>query len=511
MIAMAARAGTVRRIALLCLALFALVFTASYLVTALRDRRNTIATLESVTRGAERDRAKSVGKWERADSGATFVVGDGVRTGDGSKAVLRLFDKSTLALDPKTLVRFLDRRSGSKGAKLDIETGEATLEAADQPLEVGLELGTARIEAHGKVRLVNTGKSTRLEVMIGTARILNEKESLDLSVGDAVDIQAERVEKVAEASTSASAAPSAAPAEPSASIEPLVLEVGGDGGAEGARSRGPDVVDLVAGVGDSFVVHDPRPPTAIGFSNAGCAAGAVLSLNAGRKGSRETVGAARVSAEFSQGSHRYVVSCLEPGGAKGARVGEGTISVIADAGLRKLARTAPLTSVDADGRRYTVLYQTLLPKLSVRWPNAPSAGSYALTVRSSNGTRTLQSKSSSYLFGPGALAEGEHVLSFEGDGKYSKQTSVVIRFDNAAPTASLSSPADQSFGPGASVLVAGSALPGWSVMAGGRELTQDDQNRFSEQVSAPSAERALVIRFSQAGRGVHYYLRRSAR
>jgi hypothetical protein len=423
--------------------------------------------------------------------------------------VLRLFDKSTLALDPKTLVRFLDRRSGPKRARLDIETGEATLEAADQPLEVGLELGTARIEAHGKVRLVNTGKSTRLEVMIGTARILNEKESLDLSVGDAVDIQPERgIEKIAAASASASAAPSAAPAEPSASIEPLVLGVGGDGGA---RSRGPEVVDLVAGAGDSFVVHDPRPPTAIGFSHSGCAAGAVLTLNAGRKGFRETVGAARVSAEFSQGSHRYAVSCLEPGGAKGARVGEGTISVIADAGLRRLARTAPLTSVDTDGRRYTVLYQTLLPKLSVRWPNAPSAGSYALTVRSSKGTRTHQSKTASYLFGAGALPEGEHVLSFEGDGKRSKQTSVVIRFDNAAPTASLSSPADRSFGPGASVLVAGSALPGWSVMAGGRELTQDDQNRFSQQVSAPSAERALVIRFSQAGRGVHYYLRRSAR
>jgi hypothetical protein len=509
---MAVRVGKAWRIALFCLGLFALVFTASYVFTAFRDRKSTIATLESVTRSAERDHAKSVGKWQRADSGATFVVGDGVRTGDGSKAVLRLFDKSTLVLDPKTLVRFLDRRSGPKGAKLDIETGEATLEAADQPLEVGLDLGTARIEAYGKVRLVNTGKSTRLEVMIGTARILTEKESLELSVGDAVDIQPGRgIEKVAEASTSASAAPSAAPAEPSASIEPLVLEVGGDGGADGARSRGPDVVDFMAGAGDSFVVHDPRPPTAIGFSNTGCAAGAVLSLSAGRKGSRETVGAARVSAEFSQGSHRYVVSCLEPGGAKGARVGEGTISVIADAGLRKLARTAPLTSVDTDGRRYTVLYQTLLPKLSVRWPNAPPAGSYALTVRSSNGTRTLQSKTSSYLFGPGALAEGEHALSFEGDGKRSKPTSVVIRFDNAAPTASLSSPADQSFGRGASVLVAGSALPGWSVMAGGRELTQDDQNRFSEQVSAPSAERALVIRFSQPGRGVHYYLRRSAR
>ena len=115
------------------------------------------------------------------------------------------------------------------------------------------------------------------------------------------------------------------------------------------------------------------------------------------------------------------------------------------------------------------------------------------------------------LFAPGALPEGEHVFTFEADGKRSKPTSVVIRFDNAAPTASLSSPADGSFAPGSSVLVAGSALPGWTVSAGGRELEQDAQNRFSEQVVTSSGERALVIRFSQPGRGVHYYLRRSAR
>ncbi|HVR21407.1 MAG TPA: FecR domain-containing protein [Polyangiaceae bacterium] len=483
--------------------------------SACRKGSDTIATLGRVTGAAERDRRASVGSWEKAEEGATFVVGDGVRTAEASKAVIQLFDKSTLSLDPKTLVRFLDRPSGPKGAKLDVEMGEATLEAADEAVDVGLELGSARIEAHGKVRLVSKGASTRLEVVIGTVRFLSEKESFELRVGDAVDIQPDKgVDKVAAASASASAssassappAPSAAPAASGAldADVPLAIE------ASGSRSSGPGVVDVLAGAGDSFVVHDPMPPTAIGFSASGCPAGALLTLNPGGK-SRETVGKARVSAEFPSGSHRYVVSCLEANGAKGAKVAEGTISVVADGGLRKLARTAPLTSVDTDGRRYTVLYQTLLPKLSVRWPNAPPAASYVLSVQSSRGTRTFSSKAASYAFGSGVLAEGEHVLVFEGAGKRSKPTSIAIRFDNAAPTASLSSPADGSFAPGASVLVTGSALPGWSVAAGGRELAQDDQNRFSGEVAAPSAERALVIRFSQSGRGVHYYLRRSAR
>jgi hypothetical protein len=482
------------------------------LVPSCKCSGDAIATLESVNGTAERDWRASVNQWERAETGARFDVGDGVRTGASSRALLRLFDKSTLNLEPKTLVRFLDRPSGPKGAKLDVEMGEATLEAGGEAVDVGLDVGSARIEPHAKVRLISRGASTRLEVMIGKARILSEKESIDLSVGDAVDIEVGRG-IVREPAASASAPPPPAPdagpdggdAPADDAQEPLVIE-----GAAG-RSRGPERVDFMAAPGDSFVVHDPKPPTAIGFTQSGCPGGAILTLGAGRKGARETVGSTRVSAEFGSGSHRYAISCLEANGAKGAELAQGSISVVADAGLRRLARTAPLTNVDTDGRRYTVLYQTLLPKIAVRWPNAPAAGGYVLSVQSPQGTRTVSTKSASHLFAAGALAEGEHVFAFEGDGKRSKSTSVAIRFDNAAPTASLSSPADGSFGPGASVLVAGSALPGWSVSAGGRELTQDAQNRFSEQVSTPSGERALVIRFSQPGRGVHYYLRRSAR
>ncbi len=502
------------RLVVLRLALLACMALVLLLVPACKCSGDAIATLERVNGGAERDRRASVNQWEKAEPGARFDVGDGVRTDASSSALLRLFDKSILNLEPKTVVRFLDRPSGPKGAKLDVEMGEATLEAGGEAVDIGLELGSARIEPHAKVRLVSRGASTRLEVMIGKARILSDKESIDRRVGDAVDIQVGRG-IVREPAPSASAPPKAAPPAPAASSD------GGAAPVEAAdetlaldgrgRSRGPEHVDFMAAAGDSVVVHDPKPPTVIGFTQSGCPSGAILTLGAGRKVARETVGAARVSAEFGTGSHRYSISCLEANGAKGPELAQGTISVVADAGLRRLARTAPLTNVDTDGRRYTVLYQTLLPKIAVRWPNAPQAGKYVLTVRSPQGTRTVSTKSASHVFAAGALAEGEHVVAFEADGKRSKPTNVAIRFDNAAPTASLSSPADGSFGAGASVLVAGSALPGWSVSAGGRELTQDAQNRFSEQVSAPTGERALVIRFSQQGRGVHYHLRRSAR
>jgi hypothetical protein len=269
-------------------------------------------------------------------------------------------------------------------------------------------------------------------------------------------------------------------------------------------------VDFVAGAGDSFVVHDPKPPTSIAFVHPGCDGELVLTLDPGKR-PRETGGRGRVSAEVSPGSHRYAVACLKADETKGTRVADGSVAVFADAGSRRLARTAPASAVETDGRRYTVLYQTLLPIISVRWPNAPTASAYTLRLSSSSGARTITTSKPSHSFAAGALTEGDHTLLFEAGGVRSKQTSVAIRFDNAAPTASIASPADRSFAPGANVVVAGSALPGWTVSAVGKDLTQDPQNRFSGAVSAPVAERALVIRFSHPSRGTHYYLRRSAR
>lgn len=485
------------------------------LAGACRRQSAPLATLERANGSTERDRRDAVGRWEKAARGATFTVGDGARTGADSRALLRLFDRSALELSPKTLVRFLDRASAPKGAVLDVEMGEATLEAGDHALELGLEIGVARLDAGSKVRLLRTSEGTRLEVMIGAAYIHDDKRTFELRVGDAVDwVRGGKPVLVPRASESASPEkpPSPLPSSSAVPSETALDDASSSNlDATGGRAPGPVVVDLLASAGDSFVVHDPRPPTAVAFSVPACPSGAVLTIESGKKGARETIGSGRVSAEFSQGTHRYSVACLDAGKSLGASVARGTLSVIADGGLRKLAKTAASSSVDTDGRRYTVLYQSLLPKLSVRWPNAPAAASYTLSVRSKQGTRVLSSTNASYTFDSGALAEGEHALSFEADGRRSRETSVVIRFDNAAPTATLSSPTDASFAPGSSVLVSGSALPGWSVAVAGRELAQDEQNRFSEHVSAPASERALAIRFSQAGRGVHYYLRRSAR
>jgi hypothetical protein len=492
-------------------ALILRLLTLGALLAVLTGCRNgdAIATLDRAHGAVARDFEKSVGTWETASPGSEFRIGDGVRSGASSSAVLRLFDQSKLDLHASTVLRFGRRRGEGKGVKLDLEMGEATLEVAAATLELEMGVGNARVEAGSKVRLTHTGDATRLEVLIGSARILTANEALELRVGDAVDIVKSGVEEVpasAERAPLTARSASESPiATPSAAMDAQALP------APGARPTGPVIVDFVASAGDSLIVHDPTPPTIVGFAHAGCEGELVLTLDPGKR-QRETGGRGRVSAVILPGRHRYSLSCLKPGGeSRGAPVADGSISVVADAGSRRLARTAPASAIDTDGRRYTVLYQSLLPTISVRWPNAPAASAYTLRVGSISGQHTFTSSKSSHSFPAGALQEGEHTLLFEAGSARSKQTTVAIRFDNAAPTASIASPADRSFPPGAAVTVSGSALPGWTVSSGGRELTQDAQNRFLSEVTAPVADRALVIRFFHPSRGNHYYLRRSAR
>jgi hypothetical protein len=165
--------------------------------------------------------------------------------------------------------------------------------------------------------------------------------------------------------------------------------------------------------------------------------------------------------------------------------------------------------VNTDGREYTVLYQNLLPQVTVRWPNAPQGGSYTLVVTSSGKTHRVTSASANHSFASGRLGEGSHSFQWmTSSGRKSRPSRATIRFDNAAPKASIVSPANGGFGPGASVAVSGIALPGWQVRAQGETLAMDGQQRFSGTVQ--SGPRGIILQFSHPDRGVHYYLRRAS-
>jgi hypothetical protein len=491
--------------------LFALcaVLLLSALAVGCQRSKGILAELETRNGNVTRDYSAKVGTWESAPVSSTFKVGDGVRTGKQSRALLRLSDHSAVKLDDETLIRFLAKPPGSNAQGLDVQSGQAELEVGAEALLLDTGLGIAHVQPGTRLRLTKTASSTRLSVLIGSAELdgnaapVRAGESLEIGIGRAV------IDPAASAAPTprppGAAAPSAAASETQAELVAQADASVGDGKApaERVRSRGPEAIDIAASAGESLLIHDPRPPTAIGFSTAKCAGSAVIEVGARKV---ETVGEGSVHASFPAGVNHYRVLCS----TDDKPIAQGTVSVLHDAGNRRLPTSPPATRVDTDGRRYTVLYQNLLPQMSVRWPGAPQSGPFALSVRSGAGVQRFTSAAPSYSFAPGALHEGSHELWFEAPGARSQTTVVVVQFDNAAPTASITAPADGSFAPGASVAISGTALPGWSVSVSGQELAQDAQHRFSGQAQTTAGLRALAIRFESPQRGTQYYLRRGA-
>jgi hypothetical protein len=110
------------------------------------------------------------------------------------------------------------------------------------------------------------------------------------------------------------------------------------------------------------------------------------------------------------------------------------------------------------------------------------------------------------------VGEGTHVLWFETEdsAKRSADTTLLLRFDNAAPTANVREPADGSFRPGDVVKVSGVVVEGWSVNVYGQAVPLDEQKRFSTTATVPPTDNALVLRMSHAKRGTVYYVRHAA-
>lgn len=645
-----------RRVIAIVSALVLAVLAVLVVRRLLRPKSDVVAVLTATVGAVDRDFDQHVGAWRHAAVKDEFAIGDGVRTGKASRAALTLSDKSELALEKDTVVRFLSRPS-SHAKRFELEMGDAVLQAGDEAVAFGTEIGVAVLAPGSKISLRKHDQETRYEVSVGMARFEDKDgKTTDVAAGHGLDIGigaatlepyelGQAAPPTPPAPPPSGATPGPPPAEEptsatgdvgthvtgggasvrapgetrfsalsagdrtvaagstlrlaagtSADIErggkratlrgagefviaeagkafivtsgggvsltgagtevevavpggSIVAKLGargdvvvrrdaarvsvsagtvevkseagtellaageeltiGEKGATEVIGRGPGYVDFVAGAGDSFAVHDPKPPTAIGIATASaCPEGAVVELAGGRGRSR---GTGTVSVLFPSGSNRYSVHCVTSAGIAKESAASGSIAVLHDGGTARIPRTAPSTQVDTDGRNYTVLYQNLLPKISVRWPSAPKSGPYVLHVASPGGkAEALPCGGPSHSFATGALREGIHRLSFEGGGARSKETQVDIRFDNAAPTATLTSPANGSFAPGSGVTVSGLALEGWKISVGGKDLPLDEQLRFSGEAQAPGGQRALAVEFVHPHRGVHYYLRRSA-
>jgi hypothetical protein len=143
-----------------------------------------------------------------------------------------------------------------------------------------------------------------------------------------------------------------------------------------------------------------------------------------------------------------------------------------------------------------------------RWADAPTGKSYVIHLDKDR----IKAEAPKKELKTGTVAEGTHTLWFETEdgSKKSAETTLVIKFDNAAPAASVREPADGSFSPGDTVKVSGVVVEGWSVQVNGQPVALDEQKRFSTTTTVPPGETAIVLKLSHPKRGTVHYVRHAA-
>jgi hypothetical protein len=265
----------------------------------------------------------------------------------------------------------------------------------------------------------------------------------------------------------------------------------------------PALAQLSVAAGESFVVHTPEPPLALAIEfGKQCPAEGVVELSPSRS---RAIGRGNAKLWVS-GKARYNVRCVAASGEPGPIIARGNLQVLRDAGTRTLPASAPTSSVDADGRSYTIYYQNQAPAVLARWPNPPEAASYRLELDGA----PMSVPAPEHLFESGTLRDGVHHLTFTALQRRSRTANLELRFDPTAATASLSAPDDGAFHPGDEVTIEGVALAAWKISVQGGTIERVG-DRFHGQVITSSEHPDIALKFSHPRLGTHYYLRRAAR
>ena len=451
--------------------------------------------------------AEHLGIWRLAKPGMPLFSGDAVRTAANAWVSLRFNGGRDVRLSERSLIRLgLDAASS---VHVTVELGQADIEG-DGPLAVGTARGLARLDPGTRMTVKVAGGRSRYEVNFGRAVMGEGDTALVLGSGDgvALEIGSALVERYRIEVGSAEVEP-AAPAAPTVDAGAPRAETTAGAAPAGASRKpaAPTSFDVSLPAGESAIIHGRQTPLVIRLQlQPPCPAGGNVTLNeSGKSGRQRAEGRDQALFTVGSGSWSYRYQCERQ------ELHRGTLTVRRDAGTQRLPRVAPTNVIEADGRRYTVLYQNRLPSLTFSWPDAPPAPGYTLHVESKGRTRRYPVAGPRLRLASGGLGEGTYQWWFEAsEGKSSRRTTVTVRFDNAAVTAQVEAPRDGvRITPGDEIEVAGVAIEGSSVAVGASPLEVDEQGRFRGKVTPPAPnERSIAIRLAHPKSGVHYYVRR---
>ncbi len=428
----------------------------------------------AATVGGKGNKILTKSGWKKLDKGeAQLAVGSRVRVGKrGTLEVVRGDERAVVRGSAEVVV------GGADGALLEAASGAMTVTATTQNVAIKVPGGVIIVRATpggtvAGIDVARRGQDTVVTARRGKVHIESRRGKETLRTGETADVSKR-----------------------------------GDLLVSG---RAPARVDFSFRAGESPVVHDVDAPTAIRVKFEGvCTGQGVVEIS--RRGSFKrpafvSAGTGGANVVVARGSHRYRVRCMTGSGPAKKASASGKIKIQKDSGRRRLPKIAPHNVLDADGRKYRVLYQNLLPELTFVWPQAPTGGSYTLHIAPKRGSElTVESSKPRARVASGKLLEGTYTWWFEGGGESSRKTPLILDFDNAAATAYLKRP---QVGENGTIHVEGAVIEGWSVFAGGRDLSLDRHRRFKADLAPSGDEQALAIRIAHPKRGVHYYLVRA--
>jgi hypothetical protein len=371
-------------------------------------------------------------------------------------------------------------------------SGKVRASAGRVPVEVDVPGGRIVLLVDqtgiGSATLRVSKQETQVDVARGSVALRGKGRDETLSAGESGQLNAAQAKPAHDSAVEE--APQAA-SRPSKEPEPT----------------GHALSDLSLPLGVTAQVHDPKPPSAIAFALGDkCGGKPAVLEQASRPGrySASASGAARLVAWFPAGSTAYRVRCQPDQGGK--VVATGRISVQRDAAERQVTRRAPELEVELDGRKYTAMYQTLLPRVRVR-PSSPVSGGM-VRVRSGATSRDYPLAKGALTLESGQLKEGEHSLTLEGGSARGQAATLIIRFDNAAPTAYLESAQALARNADGTFTLRGGALPGSEVSVDGARVPLDAEGRFETRASLAPGARGFGVAIKHPRAGSHYYVRR---
>ncbi len=259
---------------------------------------------------------------------------------------------------------------------------------------------------------------------------------------------------------------------------------------------------VVVAAGESPVIHDPRAPAPIRFAFGSCSGGVleVAKDRAFKSLVARASGTASASALVPAGSFSYRVRCSD------GTTTSGTVRVDRETGRAPLPKTAARTTVEMDGREYTILYQNLLPEVTLAWRKAPSKPSYTFVIKpAKGGEKRLSATNATLKLPAGDLREGSYKTWVEpAGGSRSEESRIVIDFDNAAASASIELVEARD----KALRIKGMAIDGSTVTANGTAISLDRHRRFDTELARGANEDGVGVRIAHPQAGIHYYVMR---